>query len=283
MPHFSLLTLNSFGLPFYLARSRLPRLIRELRRNPQSILCLQEVQQNHYLHLLLRGLTGYSHFAYHAGRLAPRGGLLTASQHPLERNHFTAYQQRGRWLSAAVGDRMLDKGLLVTHLRVHGVPVTVVNTHLNANYSGDWSPANAFARILREQVRQLAHWVNTQPADSLVIACGDFNFPRHSFLYDELLASSGLTDPLADDPRPTYRPFGMIPSKYALPIDFVLYRAPAGLPFSLAADIFPLEDSAHTAPRRRFLSDHNALTLHLAWPEGVARREHHLAHPSFPA
>ncbi len=284
MPHLSLLALNTFGLPFFLARPRLPRLIRELRRYPHSVLCLQEVQQNHYLRLLLRGLTGYMHFAYQPGRFAPKGGLLTAAQWPLERSRFAPYRQRGHWLSPAVGDRLLDKGLLTVHLHFHGLPVTVLNTHLNANYSGDWSPTNPFARVLREQVRQLAHWVRAQPQDNLVIVCGDFNFPRDSFLYAELLAESGLTDPLADDPRPTYRPFGPIPAKYALPIDFVLYRAPAGLAHSPSADIFPMEDSAQPGARRRFLSDHCALTLTLSWPDGAARHDHHTANrPSFPA
>jgi endonuclease/exonuclease/phosphatase family metal-dependent hydrolase len=284
MPHLSLLALNTFGLPFYLARSRLVRLIRELHRHPKSVLCLQEVQQNHYLRLLLRGLNAYPHFVYRPGRLAPKGGLLTASQWPLEHSYFSAYRQLGRWLGPAAGDRFLEKGLLAAHLRVHGLPVTVLNTHLNANYSGDWSPANPFARILRAQVRQLAQWVQAQPHDSLVIVCGDFNFPRGSFLYHELLAESGLTDPLADDPRPTYRPFGLIPARYALAIDFVLYRAPAGLELNLSADVFPLEDSAHSHTRRRSLSDHNALTLSLSWPAAVARHGGLAStHPSFSA
>jgi endonuclease/exonuclease/phosphatase family metal-dependent hydrolase len=266
MVQFSLLTLNAFGLPFYLARRRLPLLIRELQHHPRTVLCVQEVQQNHYLQLFLSGLTGYSHFAFHPSRLAPKGGLLTASQLPLAHSQFLVYRQRGRWLSSAIGDRYLDKGLLAVHLTVGGVAVSVLNTHLNANYSGDWSPANAVARILREQVRQLAHWVHDQPPEALVIVCGDFNFPRDSFLYSELMAESGLTDPLAADPRPTYRPFGPIPAKYALPIDFVLYRAPAGLNLIAAADIFPVEDRAQADARQRFLSDHNALTLNLTWP-----------------
>ena len=260
-----MLTLNAFGLPMFLASRRWPRLVRELHRHPVSVLCLQEIQQNHYLRQLLSDLKGYEHFAYHPHRLAPRGGLFTASRLPIERNDFAPYRHRGRWLSAAAGDRFLGKGFLSTHLQLGGVPIAVLNTHLNANYSGDWSPANGFARVLHEQVRQLAEWVMAQPREAMLIICGDFNFPRPSFLYQALMHDTGLIDPLADDPRPTYRPFGGIPKKWALPIDFVLVRPPSHVPINMKADIVPFEDSAAVHAHRRFLSDHCALTLHLTW------------------
>ncbi len=266
---FTLLTLNAFGLPMFLASRRWPRLVRELHHHPVSVLCLQEVQQNYYLKQLLRDLKGYEHFAYHPHRLAPRGGLFTASRLPVERSQFLAYEHRGRWLSAAAGDRLLGKGWLSTQQRHGGLDVVVLNTHLNANYSGDWSPANGFARVLLGQVRQLAAHVRALPADALVVVCGDFNFPRASFLYRELFHYTGLVDPLADDPRPTYRPFSVIPARYALPIDFVLVRVPARLAVAVHADIRPFEDSSALHVRRRFLSDHCALTLRLSWADPI--------------
>ena len=266
MPRFSLLTLNSFGLPFFVAWRRLPRLMRELHRHSASVICLQEIQQNSYLPLVVRGLSGYRHFAFHPNRFAPKGGLLTASRLALESSLFSLYHNRGRWLSVTFGDRFLGKGMLATHLRIGGRRLAVVNTHLNANYSGDWSPNNSFARIQREQVAQLAAWARAQPEDVLVVVGGDFNFPRGSFLYDELLATSGLTDPLANDPRPTYRPFSVIPSKWALPIDFVFIRVPPRLNVSVKADIITIEDTCAPIVRRRFLTDHCALTLVLTWP-----------------
>lgn len=270
MNDFTLLTLNAFGLPMFLASRRWPRLVRELHKHPVSVLCLQEIQQNHYLRQLLSGLTGYEHFAYHPNRLAPRGGLFTASRLPIERHDFSPYEETGRWLSAAAGDRFLGKGFLVTHLQVGNLPIAILNTHLNANYSGDWSPANGFARVLQDQVKQLAAWVQVQPREALIVICGDFNFPRPSFLYQALMHDTGLVDPLADDPRPTYRPFGGIPAKWALPIDFVLVRPPSHIAVDMKADILPIEDSAALHPRRRFLSDHCALTLHLTWTSSAA-------------
>lgn len=266
MHEFSLLTLNGFGLPFFLAHGRWPRLVRELERHPRTVLCLQEVQQNHYLNILLRGLTRYPHHAFRRRQLAPHGGLFTASQLPLRKHDFVPYLERGRWWSAAAGDRYLGKGMLAVHLLAADLPITVLNTHLNANYSGDWRPTNGYARVLARQVDQLCAWVRQQPASSLVVVCGDFNFPRRSHLYRDLVADAGLTDLLADDPRPTYRPFGPIPARFALPIDFVLYRPPAGVPVRARADLLDIEDSRAHHPRGRFLTDHRALTLHVQWP-----------------
>jgi endonuclease/exonuclease/phosphatase family metal-dependent hydrolase len=272
MFQFSLLTLNTFGLP-WLAAQRLPRLVRELRRHSSAVICLQEIHQNAYLPVLKRELSGYPHFIFQPNRLAPKGGLLTASRVALEDNSFFPYQHRGRWMSTAFGDRFLHKGLLSTTLRMGGHSVVVANTHLNANYFADWSPTNRAALIQHGQVRQLADWVCAQPDDVLVVVCGDFNFPRGSYLYEELLVSSGLTDPLAHDPRPTYRPFPLVPSKWALPIDFVFLRVPPSLNVTVRADIRTIEDSGAPSGWRRFLTDHCALTLDLTWKDGAQRAQ----------
>ena len=75
-----------------------------------------------------------------------------------------------------------------------------------------------------KQLQQLAATVRAQAADSLIIVVGDFNIPRGGQVYDDFLASSGLTDPLAADLRPTNRLPAWIPACYSLPIDYVLVR-----------------------------------------------------------
>jgi endonuclease/exonuclease/phosphatase family metal-dependent hydrolase len=122
------------------------------------------------------------------------------------------------------------------------------------------------SRIQLDQVRHLAALVNQQPQDALVIVCGDFNFPRGTFLYDQLLSDSGLHDPLAEDPRPTYRPFPLLnKEKWAIPIDFVLVRAPDSRQLHYEADIIEIQDSSRMLRPQRFLTDHNALTLRAHW------------------
>src|SRR5919109_3807615 len=202
MATFSLLTLNCFGTPVPSTRRRLLTLAHELNNRDACIVCLQEVQAHPYRRLLTETCMGYPANAYAPFLHAPKGGLLTLARRPIERAHFTLYRERGLWYTPAVADWLLHKGVLQTHLRHGDLPIVVLNTHLTANYTGDWRAGNRYARAERNQLRQLAEIVAAQPSEALVLVAGDFNIPRGSWLYDEFLASSGLIDPLAGDQRP---------------------------------------------------------------------------------
>jgi endonuclease/exonuclease/phosphatase family metal-dependent hydrolase len=258
---FSLLSLNSFGVPFFLSWGRLARLATELESLATTVICLQEIQQNAYVPLLAQRLEAYPCQAIFPHIYAPKGGLGTFSRLPLASKYFEPYRDRGlRWL-VTFSDWALYKGVLVTQLRIRELEMLILNTHLNANYSGDWRRNNPLARVQHSQVQQLSHLVSQMPADALVILCGDFNFPRASFLYEELTWHAGLIDPLHADPRPTYHPFPLVPSKWKTSLDYLFLRLPHGKDINLQADIVPVEDSTQTRPFGRFLSDHYALTL----------------------
>ncbi len=62
------------------------------------------------------------------------------------------YQDRGTWHSLSIADWATYKGMLLAQFQVDGMPVFVVNTHLNANYLGVWHPSNRLSRILQRQV-----------------------------------------------------------------------------------------------------------------------------------
>lgn len=266
MAQFSLLSLNTFGLPLFLGLGRLRRLTKQLDRFPASVLCFQEIQQNAYVRFLDRGLPDYPHHAFETNLFAPKGGLFTAARVPLNSKHFVPYENRGRMLSAGFADWALNKGVLLSQTIISKQRVVIMNTHLHANYAGAWHPGNRTSRIQLDQVQHLAAMVNEQPPEAIVIVCGDFNFPRASFLYRELMDACALVDPLAEDPRPTYRPFPLMKNeKWALPIDFVFVRAPHGHLLHIAADIVEIQDESRTFAPRRFLTDHNALTLQLTW------------------
>ena len=76
MPPFSLLSLNTFGVPFYLSTWRIKLLAAELNRLAPTVICLQEIQQSAYLLLLQNGLTAYPTRAFYRNRFAPKGGLF---------------------------------------------------------------------------------------------------------------------------------------------------------------------------------------------------------------
>jgi endonuclease/exonuclease/phosphatase family metal-dependent hydrolase len=260
---FSILSLNTFGVPFYLSSGRIRRLSAELNRLSPGLICLQEIQQNAYLPLLQQGLSEYSQQAFFRNRYAPKGGLFTAaiSACPLKNSEFYPYPNQGRPFSIGFSDWALNKGILVVKLEIHERLVVVMNTHLQANYLGDWKQSNKQVKIQLDQVSYLVGLIHAQPEDAWVLVCGDFNFPRQAPAYQQMLSQGGLVDPLMDDLRPTYSPFPLVPSMWHTSLDYFFYRAPADDHGEVTADIISVEDSNAKLPFRRFLTDHLALTL----------------------
>jgi endonuclease/exonuclease/phosphatase family metal-dependent hydrolase len=266
MPVFSLITLDCFGAAAPYTRRRLAALAHELNQGMAHVVCLQEVQAHAHRRLLVRGCATYPAYAFAPFIHAPKGGLLTLSRLPIEQSHFTLYRQRGHWYTPAIADWVLHKGVLATRMTLDGVPISVLNTHLNANYSGDWRRQNRYARYEWQQLQQLAEVVAEQPPENLLIVVGDFSIPRGSWLYRDFLALTGLIDPMARDKRPTFRPPRGVPARYAVPIDFTLVR-PARLPNFRAEARLCFEEKVTVPGGRRqvYVSSHLGIELRVAW------------------
>jgi endonuclease/exonuclease/phosphatase family metal-dependent hydrolase len=266
MAVFSLITLNCFGAAAPFTRRRLIALANELNQRAAHVVCLQEVQAHAHRRLLVRSCTTYPTNAFVPFIHAPKGGLLTLSRLIIEQSQFTLYRERGRWYTPAVADWVLHKGVLTTQVTIEGVPISVLNTHLNANYSGDWRRQNRYARYEWQQLQQLAEVIAQQPADNLLIVAGDFNIPRGSWLYRDFLTLTGLIDPMAHDKRPTFRPPRGIPARYAVPVDFTLVR-PAALPNFRAFARLCFEEKVPVPGGRRqvYVSDHIGIELEVGW------------------
>lgn len=149
----------------------------------------------------------------------------------------------------------------MSSLHWEGAPVVVINTHIIANYNGDWERQGVFARMQEKQLHQLADVVAIQPSNALVVVVGDFNIPRGSRLYKNFLQRTGLIDTLAEDLRPTHRPPRGVPIHYSLPIDFVFVRVPQSLSLQIKCDLrfsdkFELSHKFHD-----YISDHNAIEV----------------------
>lgn len=262
---FSLITINCFGGLVPTTPARLLALARELDRRAADVVCLQEVQMHAYRRLLTRACTRYPISAYEPFGYAPKGGLLTLARLPIVDTAFSLYPDRGRWYTPALADWMLHKGVLRTSMAIGGLPVIVLNTHLSANYRGEWERDNQYIRTERAQLRQLAEIVRAQPAEALLIVAGDFNIPRGSSLYAEFLDASGLNDPLAGDTRPTIRLPPGLPARYALPIDFALVRAPDVPGLRVRGDICFQERLPLASGRMVYLSDHYGIALEITF------------------
>ncbi len=270
MPDLTLLTLNCFGVPMPGTLARLRTIGRVLDEERPDVACLQEVQLHRYRRLLLGTVRQLPHVQHEPFWHAPKGGLLTLSRHPFEHCHFSLYRHRGWWHTPSLADWLLHKGALMTTLQVAGLQVTVLNTHLIANYDGNWAPTNRYARAERAELAQLAELVAQAPADHLVVVAGDFNVPRGSWLYTEFLEATGLIDPLAGSMEPTYRVPAALPDRYAAAIDFVLYRPPRVVEVHTSARLrfaerVPIVGRDGTRVRRAHLSDHLGVEARFAW------------------
>ena len=144
---FSLLTLNCFGLWLPGAKRRLSALACELEKSSYQVVCLQEIQLHQYQELLVEQCSSYP-YAYHERYVhCPKGGLLTLSRIPISTKSFQPYQERGLWYTPMLLDRLFYKGRLITKLTWEDIPITIINTHLLANFTGDWQRRGMDARV----------------------------------------------------------------------------------------------------------------------------------------
>jgi endonuclease/exonuclease/phosphatase family metal-dependent hydrolase len=263
--HLSLVTLNTYGVPTQGARTRLRTLARELNIASLDAACLQEIQLSPYVNILRREFHALPHTAYAPRLYAPKGGLVTLSRHAHHRVAFHPFQTRGLSFGPAIADWALGKGALVVELAARATPTIIVNTHLNANYDGDWSQSNRYARVEHAQVIELVNILADLDPAALVVIAGDFNFPRGSWPYNEFVSRSGVIDPCATSAEPTYRPPSMLPARYAQPIDFVFIRPPRGVLIRAQGHTLFRDHIDLVNGRRGYLSDHHAIRVNIQW------------------
>lgn len=244
-------------------RARLRALGAVLERSGYDLVCLQEVAFRHHATLLRRTARRYGHHAC-SGAVLLEGGLVLLSRLPIRTARFARYPRTG----PARAEYLMRKGAQVAVVDTPAGPLAVVNTHLSANRDGDWSPANRYTPIARAELGHLAgELAGLDPALPAVVA-GDFNVPRtgndlgmgapprvgSAGTLAAFLAAAGLTDAMAGDTEPTYRPTPRWPAPPAF--DHVLVRSAPGLALSARARIVLREAVSLPDGRRGFLSDH---------------------------
>lgn len=228
---------------------------------------MQEVQFAPYVPILDRGFSQFPYTAFEPFLYAPKGGLLTFSRQPIAASDFALYPERGWWHTPSAADRLLHKGILSTRLSYAGQEIIILNTHLTANYDGDWSPANRYARLEKGQLDWLAQVVNELDSRSIVVVAGDFNIPRHSWLYDGFVTATGMIDPLSGNQEPTYHPVFNLPRRFRQAIDFVFVRPAAGLSVTASAQFLFDRELMLASGRHGRVSDHTGIKLELWWQD----------------
>lgn len=188
-------------------------------------------------------------------------GLGVASRHPLIAERLLAYSR-----PHAGAERLARKGALHTRLRLPGVELDVITTHLQAGVSP--RAVQVRARHLAE-LRALIDAVGA--AERPMVVCGDFNIDGHgggAVEYTALTAAlAGFRDLGAEADVPTYHPHpdhNPLAHRFdrhgrAQRIDYMFFRAPPGGPrvraFARALDV-ALEGGVHP-------SDHFAVVAEL--------------------
>jgi endonuclease/exonuclease/phosphatase family metal-dependent hydrolase len=222
-------------------------LARWLERSDLDVVCLQEVVVRRRIALLRSLAPSFPHVVHRPFGIAVLGGLVTLSRLPVAGQRYTVFGRLGRWWNLGWSDRVIRKGFLVTELDVGGRPLVVVNTHLAANYAGDWTRSNDYATVEAAELGQIAGAVGALDPERPLIVAGDLNVPSGTWLFDDFATRTGLRDCLEGD-SPTWRPAR--PGSRA--IDHVLFRGCAVVSAELC-----FQDPVRLADGRRLpLSDH---------------------------
>jgi endonuclease/exonuclease/phosphatase family metal-dependent hydrolase len=176
-------------------RARITALGRLLAGCRVDVVCLQELVSGRML-----GRLDFPHRTW--GGIGPwvRGGLVVLSRHPVAASRFEPFTLTGA-PRPSLGDALLRKGRLRT--RIGGA--TVIDTHLQSNPSGDWVRPNRWNRRQEFELGELARTVAAVPGTEPLIVAGDFNVPPDFPPYRRFLRETGLHDPLAPNPPPTFR------------------------------------------------------------------------------
>ncbi len=271
-------TLNVWGLPWLFARDtgrRIEAIGQQLPDLGADLVALQEVWSRDLADSLTAAgqRAGFAH-AWQNGVSRPGGGLLLLSRLPIDRARFEIYRVRGLPERIWHGDYHGGKGFAEVDLPTPAGPVTVIDTHLHAQY-GDSYEADYHAHRMA-QVVQLA--ARVREIRTPLVVTGDFNFSEDQAPYRTLRGLTGLRDAAAELDRraPTttaenpYRSEKKCPARR---IDYVFARDGADRSVTLRSidRIFdePLELDARSAA----FSDHAGLLAELevraASPNGI--------------
>ncbi|MFF3448555.1 endonuclease/exonuclease/phosphatase family protein [Streptomyces sp. NPDC002667] len=236
--------------------ARLRALGAALERSDHDVVCLQEVMFRRHARLIRRAAPSYRYTACSGGVLL-KGGLVLLSRWPIGRRRFVPYAMTG----PVRGEFLMRKGAQVASIATPDGELVLVNTHLSANRDDDWSPTNRYTRIARAELARLGGLIAAVDPSLPVVVVGDLNLPRDSAALTDFVSATGLTDVLAGDARPTYRPTPRWPSPPAL--DHILFRAAAGETLTGDADLVFQDKVTLADGRRAHLSDHYGVRARL--------------------
>jgi endonuclease/exonuclease/phosphatase family metal-dependent hydrolase len=228
---FRIATVNIWALPFYIADSvsdRVDAIARRLGELDADVVAFQEVWIGEVRQrLVAAGVdSGYPEAWYDPETTG--GGLLVLSRYPILEARFHVYLLRGLPQRPDQGEYYAGKGFLHLRLDTKRGPVSVLNTHLHAQYAS--ATESDYFGIQTGQIVQLSAYL--AGLSDPVFAPGDFNVHERSAAYRVLLGLSGLEDSAVtlDHRQATVRRSNPYREGKIGPdsrVDYVLYRSGA--------------------------------------------------------
>jgi endonuclease/exonuclease/phosphatase family metal-dependent hydrolase len=224
-----LVTLNVWALPWPVGHDvalRMEAIGKRLPRLEADVIALQEVWTRGARNALATAgrRAGLPH-VWHNEAATGGSGLLVLSRLPVQRTGFEAYHLGGRPERIWEGDYQGGKGFALLEIETPGGPVTLVDTHLHAQYTDDAQDGSFPYRV--GQVVQLA--TRLAPIRQPILAVGDFNLREDRPEYRILTGLSRLSDAAValDHRQDTVRPETASRGRGTLPgarIDYVFTR-----------------------------------------------------------
>ncbi|MGE4651153.1 MAG: endonuclease/exonuclease/phosphatase family protein [Myxococcota bacterium] len=198
-----LATWNLHTPPFAPRRSqRLRAAAQHLKDGPAvkpDLLLFQEIWSEDFWEELAQGLApDYAPSLPGAGaRIAARSGLASFVRRDsgwrVTGHHFEAFRSEGPLWRFWEGDGIVEKGFEIVKLRRADLPLSLLNTHLQAQY-----PPRHYSEVRSQQIAQIGAAVAGIPDTRLLLAGGDWNTTPGETLYPALTR-------FLDDLTATYR------------------------------------------------------------------------------
>jgi endonuclease/exonuclease/phosphatase family metal-dependent hydrolase len=227
----SVVSLNAWGTPFYgskfrhkFLRTKISLRFRKmgqiLNESGADILCFQEVFLPRHLNRLKIQLTNYPYCVYKPYFLCPRGGLVIFSKHPIATWEYIDFSTKGKYWDKSFTGKLTRRGVLMVKLQ--DIPLTILNTHPVQNSSDNWDEENTYVQIIKTQLREILDICHKLSGPFILV--GDFNIPKDSNHYKELIKESNFIDAFADATSPTYVAEYLFGKKDAERLDYIFYK-----------------------------------------------------------
>lgn len=223
---FTIITFNTYGVPLLspFPFERYKILANKLEHLAIDVINLQEVHTHSLLRLLKERLPSYPFVTFKPSLFGPKGALVIFSRHPFEEVYYNSFATTKKRLSERIFQsiNLRNKGALV--IKLHDMPLVIINTHLTANTDNDWSQKNRYYSIHQEEITQLVILLREiKERKNTAILSGDFNIAKGSKLYQQFIRLSNAKDAFQKNAEPTYHKEYLPSGRNSHTIDYIFY------------------------------------------------------------